>query len=178
MESPLFLFPTEVETEPFRLLCPEAEVAIIGVGMAEAAAMTARYLSLRKPLDVVLCGVAGACDERLTVCQVVEVVYDRIASLPKPFGKEYRMERTTGLDSVEAFTVNATGESLPFLEEGTLPAVEQMEGAAVAAVCEAMGVEHFHHIRAISNRVGDAREQWRLKEAATALGGVVSQLFK
>lgn len=178
MGAPVFLFPTEGEAEVFRRLSPQSEVVIIGVGMAEAAAMTARYLSLKPTSDVVLCGVAGACDERLAVCQVVEVVYDRIASLPKLFHKEYRMERTTGLESVESFTVNATGESLPYVAADALPAVEQMEGASVAAVCEAMGVEHFYHIRAISNRVGDGREQWRLEEAVAALGGVVSQLFK
>lgn len=178
MSRPVFLFPTEVESATFRQLMPDAEVFIIGVGMAEAAAMTARYLSLKPATDVVLCGIAGACDERLAVCQVVEVLYDRIASLPKQYLKEYRMERSTGLDSVESFTVNSSGESLRFVEEDGLPAIEQMEGAAVAAVCEAMGVEHFCHIRAISNRVGDERAKWRVEEAVTALGGVVSQLFK
>lgn len=178
MRRPVFLFPTEVEAAAFRQLMPEAEVVIVGVGMAEAAAMAARYLSLKPTRDVVLCGIAGACDDRLAVCQVVEVVYDRVASLPEQYLKEYRMERSTGLDSVESFTVNASGESLKFLAEDALPAVEQMEGAAVAAVCEAMGVEHFCHIRAISNRVGDEREKWRIEEAVTALGGVVSQLFK
>ena len=59
-----------------------------------------------------------------------------------------------------------------------MPAVEQMEGAAVAAMCEAMGVEHFCHIRAISNRVGDSRDKWRVEEAVAVLGGIVSQLFK
>lgn len=178
MNQPVFLFPTEVEATAFRQLMPEAEVVIVGVGMAEAAAMTARYLSLKPTRDVVLCGIAGACDERLAVCQVVEVVYDRVASLPKQYIKEYCMERITGLDSVECFTVNASGESQKYLTDGALPAVEQMEGAAVAAVCEAMGVEHFCHIRAISNRVGDGRDKWRVEEAVTALGGVVSQLFK
>lgn len=178
MNSLVFLFPTEVEAAAFRSLMPDAEIIVIGVGMAEAAAMTARYLSLKPADDVILCGIAGACDERLAVCQVVEVVYDRIASLPQEFGKEYRSERCTGLESVECFTVNASGESLPFVTAEGLPAVEQMEGAAVAAVCEAMDVKHFNHIRAISNRVGDSREKWQLEGAVAALGGVLSQLFK
>lgn len=178
MSIPVFLFPTESEAEVFRTMNPSAEVVIIGVGMAEAAAMTARYLSLSDARDVVLCGIAGACDERLSVCQVVEVVGDRIPSLPEAFRREYRTERATGLDVAEAFTVNATGESLPFVSAEALPAVEQMEGAAVAAVCEAMGIEHFYHIRAISNKVGDSRDKWQIKESVAALGGVVSQLFK
>lgn len=178
MDKPVFLFPTEAEAAVFRQLMPEAEVVIIGVGMAEAAAMTARYLSLKPTSDVVLCGIAGVCDERLAVGQVVEVVYDRIASLPGQYAKEYRSERGTGLESAESFTVNASGEALRYVAECGLPAVEQMEGAAVAAMCEAMGVEHFYHIRAISNRVGDSRDKWRIEEAVAALGGVVSQLFK
>lgn len=178
MEKPVFLFPTEAEAAAFRRLMPEAEVVIIGVGMAEAAAMTARYLSLKPTSDVVLCGIAGACDERLVVGRVVEVVYDRIASLPKQYAKEYRSERSTGLEPAEAFTVNASGEALGYLAESSMPAVEQMEGAAVAAMCEAMGVEHFYHIRAISNRVGESRDKWRVEEAVAVLGGIVSQLFK
>ena len=54
MYKPVFLFPTEAEAAVFRQLMPEAEVVIIGVGMAEAAAMTARYLSLKPTSDVVL----------------------------------------------------------------------------------------------------------------------------
>ena len=157
MLEPVFLFPTEVEAAAFRTLMPDAEVVVIGVGMAEAAAMTARYLSLKPRREVVLCGIAGACDERLVVGRVVEVVYDRIDSLPEQYAKEYRTERSTGLEAAESFTVNASGESM----------------------CRytPMGVEHFCHIRAISNRVGESRDKWRVAEAVAVLAAVVSQLF-
>ena len=177
MMEPVFLFPTEVEAAAFRTLMPDAEVVVIGVGMAEAAAMTARYLSLKPRREVVLCGIAGACDERLVVGRVVEVVYDRIDSLPEQYAKEYRTERSTGLEAAESLTVNASGESMCRYTPSAMPAVEQMEGAAVAAVCDAMGVEHFCHIRAISNRVGESRDKWRVAEAVAVLAAVVSQLF-
>ena len=60
---------------------------------------------------------------------------------------------------------------------GDVPVVEQMEGAAVAAVVIALGVEDYCHIRAISNRVGEPFAQWRVGEAVAALAAVVAQLF-
>ena len=65
----LFLFPTEAEAAPFRTLRPDAAVAIIGVGIAEAAAGTAAQMVVTDPTRVVLCGIAGACDDRLSVGQ-------------------------------------------------------------------------------------------------------------
>ena len=40
--NPIFLFPTELEARAFCGLCPDAEVVISGVGMAETAATIAR----------------------------------------------------------------------------------------------------------------------------------------
>ena len=54
--------------------------------------------------------------------------------------------------------------------------VEQMEGAAVAAACRAMGVEEYYHLRAISNYVDDDRSAWRIKEAVEALGERIAEL--
>jgi nucleoside phosphorylase len=54
--------------------------------------------------------------------------------------------------------------------------VEQMEGAAVAAACRAMGIEEYIHLRAISNYVDDARSAWRIKEAVKALGERIAEL--
>jgi len=56
-----------------------------------------------------------------------------------------------------------------------LPIVEQMEGAAVAAACRAFGAE-FVHLRAISNRVGDPRSEWRVAEAVEALARAAARL--
>ena len=57
-----------------------------------------------------------------------------------------------------------------------LPVVEQMEGAAIGAVCRAWGVE-YSHLRTISNRVGDARPLWRADEAVEHLAEVLSELY-
>ena len=175
----LFLFPTEAEAAPFRTLRPDAEVAIIGVGMAEAAAGTAAAIVEHKPERVVLCGIAGACDERVDVGQVVEVLRDRVEGLPDAYVEEYECDHLTGLDSVHTLTVSHSGDAMrnEALVAGDVPVVEQMEGASVAAVVIALGVEDYCHIRAVSNRVGEPFEQWHVGEAVTALAAVVAQLF-
>jgi nucleoside phosphorylase len=165
----LYLFPTSVEAEGFARLCPAALVAVVGVGMAEAAATTARLLAEQRPSRVVLAGIAGACDEQLQVGDVVEVECDRVAGLPMAYSKEYYNHCVGDLPVVQAFSVSHTGDSLRYgLPKGCSPAIEQMEGAAVAAVCRAFGVE-FSHFRAISNRVSDERAAWRVGEALEAL---------
>lgn len=175
----LFLFPTEAESASFRALRPDAEVAIIGVGMAEAAAGTAAAIVEHKPERVVLCGIAGACDERVDVGQVVEVLRDRVEGLPDAYVEEYECDRLTGLDSVHTLTVSRSGDAMrnEALVADDVPVVEQMEGASVAAVVIALGVEDYCHIRAISNRVGEPFEQWYVGEAVAALGAVAAQLF-
>ena len=175
----LFLFATEAEAAPFRTLRPDATVVIIGVGMAEAAAGTAAAIVEHKPERVVLCGIAGACDERLAVGQVVEVLSDRVEGLPDAYVEEYECDRLTGLDFARTLTVSRSGDAMRNEEivAGEVPVVEQMEGAAVAAVVIALGVEDYCHIRAISNRVGEPFAQWRVGEAVAALAAVVAQLF-
>lgn len=175
----LFLFPTEAEAASFRTLRPDAECAIIGVGMAEAAAGAVTAIQEHKPARVVLCGIAGACDERLGVGQVIEVLYDRVEGLPEAYAEEYVCDRLTGLDGVRTLTVSRSGDAMRNEEivAGDMPVVEQMEGAAVAAVVIALDVEDYCHIRAISNRVGEEFGQWRVGEAVAALGAVVAQLF-
>ncbi len=176
----LFLFPTEAEATTFRALRPDATIAIIGVGMAEAAAGAASAIVEHKPERVVLCGIAGACDERLSAGQVVEVLHDRVEGLPEAYVEEYECDRLTRLDFAYTLTVSRSGDAMrnDGVVAGDVPFVEQMEGAAVAAMVIAFGVEDYCHIRAISNRVGEPFEKWHLGEAVAALGAVVAQLFK
>lgn len=180
MVSTLLLFPTEAEAAGLRRRCGEAVVAVIGVGMAEAAAGTVRALSTLHPRRAVLCGIAGACGDELRAGDVVEVVEDSVAALPAAYRRSYRTPRRTPLRAVRAVTVNAVGECMPSLptekDAVPLPVVEQMEGASVAAVCAAMGVEYVH-IRAISNRVGDDRAAWRVEDAVEALGAAAAEFF-
>jgi hypothetical protein len=125
---------------------------------------------------VVLCGIAGACDRGLIrVGAVVQVESDRVAGLPEKYSIEYSSSFLEGLCRVQSLTVNRTGESLPIVA-GNLPCIEQMVGAAVAAVCRAMGVEEYYHLRAISNYVDDDRSAWRIKEAVEALGERIAEL--
>lgn len=184
MVSTLLLFPTEAEAAGLRRRCGDAAVAVVGVGMAEAAAGTVGALSTLHPRRAVLCGIAGACGDELRAGDVVEVVEDSVAALPAAYRKSYRTPRRTRLRAARAVTVNAVGEvfdmrsSLPSAEDDVmpLPVVEQMEGASVAAVCAAMGVEYIH-IRAISNRVRDDRAAWRVGDAVEALGAVAAEFF-
>ena len=176
--STLYLFPTEGEAAGLRRRRADAAIAVVGVGMAEAAAGTVRALRVWRPRRAVLCGIAGACDGVLHAGDVVEIVEDSVAALPAAYRRSYSSPRRTVLKAARAVTVNAVGEALPSLPLQTgeeLPVVEQMEGASVAAVCAALGVEYMH-IRAISNRVGDDRGAWRVADAVEALGTVAAEL--
>ena len=172
----LYLFPTSFEAAPFRAQHPSATVVEIGVGMAAAAATTACAIVEHKPQRVVLCGIAGAFDESIAVGEVVEVVSDRVAGLPASFDKIYSHPAHTALRAVHSLTVSRTGDGVGVATE-LEPTIEQMEGAAVAAVAEAFGVEYCH-LRAISNRVSDEREAWRIGEAISALGSTLENLFE
>lgn len=178
MSKTLYYFPTEVEASVFKMLRPDADVRIIGVGIAASAAMATAYIAACEPQRVVLCGIAGACDRSLEVGQVVEVVRDAEAGLPEVYAVRYKMQRVTELQAVESLTVSHSGDSLRYLSSGDMPCIEQMEGAAVAAACKAMGVREFYHLRAISNRVGDNRSEWRVEEAISALGAAAAELFR
>ena len=167
----LYLFPTLEESVAFCDLCPERreQIVVVGVGMAAAGAYAAQAIARHEPRRVVLCGIAEACDRRVEVGAVAQVESDRVAGLPERYSIEYSSSLVEGLCRVQSLTVNRTGESLPVVA-GNLPCIEQMEGAAVAAACEALGVKEYYHLRAISNYVDDPRSAWRIKEAVSALG--------
>ena len=167
----LYLFPTLEEAVVFCDLRPELreQVVVVDVGMAAAGANAAQAIARREPRRVVLCGIAGACDRRVEVGTVVQVESDRVAGLPEKYSIEYGSSTVEGLCRVQSLTVSRTGESLS-VTAGNLPCIEQMEGAAVAAVCRAMGVEEYYHLRAISNYVDDDRSAWRITDAVKALG--------
>lgn len=170
MPRTLFLFATEGEAARFRQLRPDALIEVVGVGMAEAAAGAAEYVARYAPQRVVLAGIAGACGKELRVGECVVVVSDCVAALPETYRVEYSGREWGNLPRVASYTVNRTGEnlSLSYFAGRDLPAIEQMEGAAVAAVCRRTGVEYLH-LRAISNRVTDKRTDWRIGEAINSL---------
>ena len=174
MADTLYLFPTEFEAAPFVGLRPDARVRIIGVGMSQAAAATARLLADECPQRVVLCGIAGACGEGLEVGSVVEVMEDSEYGLPAIYEERYLPQRLTSHPTVKAFTVSRSGAAMA--ETLAEPAVEQMEGAAVGAVCRAWGVK-YSHLRGVSNRVGEPKDMWRIGESVENLTSVLCKLY-
>jgi nucleoside phosphorylase len=175
----LYLFPTREEAAELltRRADLKPQVGFVGVGMAEAGANAAALIARHRPQRVVLCGIAGSCDRGLIkVGDVVQVIKDKVAGLPEKYSLYYTSPSLEGVDHyVNSVTVNRTGESLP-AAASNIPCIEQMEGAAVAAACRAMGIEEYIHLRAISNYVDDARSAWRIKEAVKALGERVAEL--
>lgn len=73
---------------------------------------------------------------------------------------------------------NPQDENLPdnSLPEDTLPEVENMEGAAFFAVCEALGVACCQ-VRAVSNYVGEPFDRWAVEQAVGNLTEKLTQIF-
>lgn len=158
----VYLFPTEMEAAPFRRICPDAEIHISGVGMAATAATLARLATKRREACYVLAGIAGAYGDAVALCDVVEVISERCAELPARFVGEYAVVPRTHLRSVRSNTVCRA------MEHGDGAEVENMEGAALFAVAEALDLKVMQ-IRAISNHVGDSFAEWVVDDALEAL---------
>ena len=161
----VFLFPTEMEAESFMELCPDADVVISGVGMAATAA-TLSKLYADKRIDnesvVVLAGLAGSYVGELEKGDVVEVVEERCAELPKRFQREYSVAPYTNLRCVRSNSVHGKGAEARDAE------IENMEGAALFALAEVLGFRAVE-IRAISNYVGEEFAHWMVYDALNAL---------
>ena len=159
----IYLFPTEMEAARFQELMPRAEVVISGVGEAATAATLARIVPMYgRDVCYILAGIAGAYGDAVAVGEVVEVVSERCAELPERFVEEYRVAPQTMLRGVSSNTVSRGDKTLKGAE------IENMEGAALFAMAEAMGLR-VAQIRAISNRVGESFEMWHINEALEAL---------
>ncbi len=168
----IFLFPTEMEAAKFRRVEPDAEVVICGVGMAAAAASMAALVAGHKSIElVVLAGIAGSYDvAKDPVNKVVEVVVEQIEELPERFRERYEIEARFGLPKVRSNSVNRSNFA------ATESDIENMEGAAVVAICRSLGIP-FSEIRAISNGVGDEFEKWSVDSAIDALTTTLSEIY-
>lgn len=163
-----YLFPTIDEAKGFILENPKASVFVTGVGMAAVAAATVKAAKAKKPHLMILAGIAGAYDRELYKGEVVEVVKEQISQLPEHYRESYELEPLTKLRSVTSNSVNRCGE------ESNRAQIEQMEGAAFFAVCEALEIEAAE-IRAISNYVGEPREEWQVEEALKNLTQILTE---
>lgn len=163
----LILIPTETEAAPLRRTRADVSIRIVGVGMAATAAATARIIAEEHPDRLILAGIAGASDRTLAVGEVVAVSAERIAELPGKYAVRYAADFTPGgLPAVESNTTNRTGIAAP----GTQ--IENMEGAAFLAVCQAFGVPGAE-IRAVSNYTDDPRSAWRIEESTEKLAETI-----
>lgn len=167
--SMVYLFPTELEAKAFRVLCPDARVVISGVGMAATAA-TIVSLGCGSGDVVVLAGVAGAYGDSVAVGSVVEVVSEECVELPVRFRRTYKQSVPyTTLRGVRSNSVHAMQCEKHDAE------IENMEGAALFAMAEVMGLRAVE-VRAISNRVGDSFDKWAVDEAVEALARELKRL--
>lgn len=165
----IYLFPTELEAKAFRDLCPDAMIVISGVGMAATAA-TIASLNPRAEDVVVLAGIAGAYGDSVAVGSVVEVVSEVCVELPERFRRVYKQAQPyTSLRGVKSNSVHT------MQRESHGADVENMEGAALFAMSEAMGFRAVE-VRAISNRVGEGFDEWHLDDAIVALAAELKRM--
>ena len=168
--KPLLIFATEGEAAQVRALRADLETAICGVGAVETALSVAKIIESQRPEAVILCGIAGAYDKTLKVGDVVSVVMENTASLPAIYRKSYSATLKLPLPEVVSNTVMAVGA------EAAGAQVENMEGAALFALCEHYGVP-CAQIRAISNYTDDCRSAWDIPTALNALTTTINRLF-
>jgi len=169
----VYLFPTIEEAKAFILTEPKAPVFITGVGMAAVAAATLRAVKSKRPDLLILAGIAGAYGSELLPGEVVEVVREEVAGLPERYAERYAVEPLTELRTVTALTVSRSGEGTEFARERGAQ-IENMEGAAFFAVCDALGVE-CAELRAVSNRVGQPFGEWCTEEAIGSLTEILTR---
>lgn len=163
------LFPTEMEAARLRELRPDLDIRVCGVGAVECA------LSMRKIIDeadgVLLCGIAGAYDHSLQKGDVVAVVEEQFCRPSSGYSDSYRATMAVGeLPQVRSNTVSHCAMDA----DGA--AIENMEGAAVFALCNAYGVP-CGEIRAISNYVGEERKEWAVERAIERLTTHLAEVF-
>ncbi len=173
----VFIFPTELEAQPFRLAYPHASIVICGVGMAECAAAVAAIIvdmkmGHREPQRLILCGIAGTYDPAdVAIGEVVEVVSEKIYALPERFAELYTVSPTTSLRPVSSNSVTAAELTAPHGVQ-----IENMEGASFCALCQQAQVP-YTQVRAISNVVGDKFENWEVNRALTQLAIHLGELL-
>jgi futalosine hydrolase len=171
------------------------EILACGVGPVEAAAETARILTLGRFAALINAGIGGAFRGRATIGEAVIVSEERFADfgledrapLTLPDGVHLEERVTASRDLLErcadlpyrvgsgltVTTVTTTDATAERLSRAYGADVESMEGFAVLRAASLAGLPALE-VRGISNYVGDrARGEWNFRAGA---GAVVAAL--
>ncbi|MCL2561646.1 MAG: DUF454 family protein [Rikenellaceae bacterium] len=162
-------------------------VVVGGVGMAETAAAVVLIVSggrrRQRPDMIILAGIAGALPASgLTAGDCVVVTSQRVGDLGAmregAFTPLYEREYIGGdvpriLPVAAGLTVNCAGSKANIAH---VAQIENMEGAAFFAVCDAFGVP-FMEVRAVSNLTTDCRSEWQIDRAVRALAAGVKKIL-
>ena len=155
---------------------------VCGVGPVEAAVSTARALASSSPAAVLHVGLAGARgDCAIEIGSLVvggEACYEDLATATPLAPSVTAADPRLVLAAARALRVVpvriGTSGRVGGIRECP---VEAMEGFAVLRACELAGVPAVE-VRAISNRVGDARADWRLDDALATLAHALPRLIE
>lgn len=106
--------------------------------------------------------------------QALQPAGERADSPEQTSDMQSAIEKTSGTDGQNALPV--IGDTNDTDGESALPEIENMEGAAFFAVCEALGVACCQ-IRAVSNYVGEPFDRWAVGLAVENLTATLTQIF-
>jgi len=180
-----------------------SQSVLLGVGKVEATLALTRRLSAETPDVVINFGVAGAfpgaglevgdvclvtqetfADEGLVTKEGFEdLVALKLADRASWSADDAWTQRVAALlgevpqvRGTTVSTISGTDALAQAYADRVQPAVETMEGAAVARVCEAFAVP-WVQLRSVSNRVGErSRGGWDLRLAKTGLHAAVQRV--
>lgn len=200
---PLYVYAAPKEGEPW---AGDPRTLQLGVGKVAATLALARRVLEPRPAAVVLFGVAGAYAGGPAIGQACLVTEDWLADEGVEAPGGFLSLEQLGLGTRGPFAADAAltdeldarlGGALPRVVGATVStcsgtdalaaarrracpgvAVESMEGAAVGAVCTALGIP-WAQLRVVSNRTGDRdRGGWDLPGALARLHEAVGTLLR
>jgi nucleoside phosphorylase len=150
---------------------------VCGVGPVEAAAATARALADQLPQVVLHVGIAGAHEIDPPALVIgSEALYEDLGTelAPSRAAPDPALVEVARVAVPEALVVPIGTTARVGGSSGAQ--VEAMEGFAVLRACELAGVPAVE-VRAVSNRVSDPRDDWRVDDAVEALAHAVRRLL-
>ncbi len=201
MDAPLWAYAAPREGQPW---VEEPDVVQLGVGKVAATLALTRRLLERRPSAVISFGVAGSFVGGPAIGETCLVIEDWLADEGVEVADGFLSLEDLGLGRRGPFVADgaltdrideALGGGLLRVRAATVSTcsgtdaraaariaacpgvrVESMEGAAVGAVCAALGVP-WAQVRVVSNRTGDRQQAgWDLPGALARLHDVVGRL--